>query len=289
MRLLVDLFKQEYFDWEVDGQLERYLGGFEKWPWRHPKARDVHPAIRLAGHVYLHVAYDLPRGIAATLSDAKVDDLQFPPGGRAAGLVETLRRSSSVTPRLPARWLFLRVSPAFENTLQSKEIRELLEEIAWPTKLVKVLWRKQKDALQVMAQWVLALRGAAWIYGELIADADESQRRDLVNRLREAIGNAQDVVLHRHCIFSMKIISTPLLDLAPAILAGLLAPALPAATGVGLVLLGVGFWLWRLQRQRREILAAIDDLGRETFRALASFPPGERPRPSEPQPQLEMT
>src|SRR6187455_1780857 len=60
---LVVVFQQLFEDWEDDPKLVKYLSALVT----DAKGRRVHRVFRLAGHVYLHVAYDLVRGVAATL------------------------------------------------------------------------------------------------------------------------------------------------------------------------------------------------------------------------------
>ena len=64
---LIEVFRQLYDDWQIDPALNGYMSDLEVWPSEYPNPKKVHRLFRLAGHVYLHVAYDLTRGVLSTL------------------------------------------------------------------------------------------------------------------------------------------------------------------------------------------------------------------------------
>jgi len=280
---LVVVFQQLFEDWEDDPKLVKYLSALEHWP--DANGRTVHRVFRLAGHVYLHVAYDLVRGVAATL-DAS------PPVHRnelhvAASSADTFVRPPPVivASRPDARLTFLAAAPAFAAALESQAGIDLLGDITLWSKLLGVLTRrKRRLALQAIGQWVLVLRNAALITAETITDMPPSARSGVVQKLREGIERAQTETADRFRITDVQPWTFPILCLAGPLAASIL----PAWAEVLIAMLGLAFaWAWIrdiARNRQRELLDAIDALGRGMHEALINA--RREGRDSEPEPSL---
>lgn len=272
---LVIVFQQLFEDWDRDPSLRLYLDALERWP--SPEGRRVHRVFRLAGHVYLHVAYDLVRGIAGTLdapSPVLPSDLQLANPSSAWFL--------SPAPKIErpeARLTFLAAAPAFAAALDSEEGVNLLGDVSMWAKLLGVLTRhKRRLALQAIGQWVLALRNAALITAETIADSPSPRRAAIVTKLRDGIERAQTSVSDRFSITDVYPWSFPVLGFAPLALWDL--P--PWASVLVWLLMLAGGWIVAvmfIRRRQQKLLDAINALGEAMFEALiAARGEGERSR-----------
>ncbi len=272
---LVFVFQQLFEDWDRDPKLQTYLNALERWP--SPGGRRVHRVFRLAGHVYLHVAYDLVRGIAGSLdapSPVHPSDLHLAHPGSAWFLPPEPKID-----RPAARLTFLAAAPAFAAALDSEEGVNLLGDVTMWSKLLGVLTRrKRRLALQAIGQWVLALRNAALITAETIADSPSPQRAEIVKKLRDGIEQAQTSVSHRFNITDVYPWSFPILGFAPLALWDL--P--PWASVLVWLLILAGGWIVAvtlIRRRQQNLLDAISALGEAMLKALiAARGEGERSR-----------
>jgi len=260
VRYLTLAFQQQFEDWEHDRDLAHYMDGLETW-----ERRPVHPAIRLAGHVYLHIGYDLPRSIAVTL------------GAATASMNVPSMRDTLVDPppvnvpradRSSARILFLQATPAFDRALLSSEGLAVLRRAGFPVHWLR-LWgaRRQRAALEVIGQWAIALRGIAWMHAEILADEPSANlQRAHVERLLTSIKQAQDAITRRTRLMDVRLFRAPVIaQLAPPI-----GFAIGTVVAVVLTLFAVGGMLTLLFSTRNQrIVAAIDALGHEIHRRLS--------------------
>ena len=266
---LVVVFQQLFEDWEHDANLTTYLSALERWPAQN--GRPVHRVFRLAGHVYLHVAYDLVRGVAGTLDTSPLvhrSELHV-----AASSTNTFITPAPVivTSRPDARLTFLAAAPAFSEALDSQAGVDLLGDVTLWAKVLGVLTkRKRRLALQAIGQWVLALRNAALITAEVIADLPPSKRSATVHKLRAGIESALADVSDRFRITDVQPWGFPILDVAAPLA---LFVAFPwAAPLIALLVLAVA-WNWAIsliRRRQQALLDAIDALGAGMLEALVA-------------------
>lgn len=276
LRYLIVVFRQLFNDWQVDSGLSEYLGSLERWPARGRKARRVHRLFRLAGHVYLHVAFDLTRGLAGTLpapvAATRIDrsDLFVPASSDSFARPEPVIAHS----RNDARMLFLRASPAVDQALQSDEGITLLEEVSvWAKALRFFPSKKRRQVLLVMAQWVIALRGSAWIAAETIADTAPPARAEFVARLRQAVIDAQTGVAERFRVTDFEPFGFPILSVAAPLLLVLNWLQTPG-TWLAVAVLLVAAWVdifRRAQRRQEDVMDGVDALGAALVNAMVEL------------------
>ena len=203
--------------------IEAYLLKFDKW--LMPRE------IRLAGHAFLHIAYDLPRVMSAKLS-------------------------ASVKDRTRQGQIFVQAGPLFSKTF--------LDWIA-AGKLGRIRKLFPQDAMRIMAFWVLALRTTAWVHAGVIEDfvisSPTQNLRDVEQRMAVALDDAAGKALGKTWILGIpELTNADLLQVAPigvlsrlTTAAGLLASAALGAAAV--ILVG-----WRLRRRQQTVLI-IEVLG----------------------------
>lgn len=273
LNALIKLFMQLYDDWQIDDELKGYLSALVSWPAGSLRPRRVHRLFRLAGHVYLHVAFDLTRGLAGTVPGPAGP---IPP----AELLVPKTSPSFVKPpsvtagaRPEARTLFHRAAPAFDRSLESDEFIELLGKVTFWAKLLSWVGPGRREQLAKMVPWVRALRSEAWITAERILDTTPSRREDLVRRLRQAVIDAQTRVAKRFRISDAYLFSYPTLAAgAPAAaLAWMQTPGVQTIL-VAVVLLAFGAFLVRQARDSVEdAMEAVDALGEAMLDVLVTF------------------
>ncbi|MEP7207845.1 MAG: hypothetical protein ABI920_12970 [Casimicrobiaceae bacterium] len=254
-------FEQQFGDWQSDPRLAGYLNGLETW-----RGKRVHPAIRLAGHVYLHIGYDLPRSVGVTLG-ADMGAMHVPSGSPA--LSQPAPVTVAPTDRVAARMLFLQATPAFEAALTSSDGRKVLRRAGFPMAWLRLFGaQRQQAALEVLAQWAIALRGIAWMHAEILADVPTtSMQQQHVERLLDTMQEAQDAITQRTRLLDVRLFRAPhLLQVAPLTLLSdgwMMTVAVMVVLAASLALAAHG--------RRQRIAAAIDALGRETYRRLAEL------------------
>ena len=268
---LIEAFRQLFNDWQADQGLSDYLSSLEWWPTGHARPRKVNRVYRLAGHVYLHVAYDLTRALAATLDAAgKLD---------RAELLVPANSDSFVTPvpviahaRTDAGKLFQRSAPAFAEALESKSGLQLLGKVWWGARFLRIpLPEMRRLALSTAAQWVLKLRLGAWDAAVRIADAPPVERVKLVSKLRDEIWAAQKKVASRFKLTDITLFEFPILSVSAPILLALASSHTYVPLAVSAVLLLV---IWRagylaIQNRQLVLIDAVNQLGAEVLDALA--------------------
>lgn len=140
---LIDNFRDEFDAWPSRRHLKPYLNKL--------RSRSTDPALRLAGHAYLHVAYDMPRVIARSLRT------NFP--GR------TTNQTGSRVPRDAAKLVYLDVASVLiqvvTNYTFDRDDSLLLSALSRIPILPKLV-------LSAIAHWMVALRTLAFVHGELI-------------------------------------------------------------------------------------------------------------------------
>lgn len=143
--------------------------------------RKIHRDLRLAGHVFLHIAYDLPRVIADSFS-------------------------ATPTMRSDGRRVFIHPTPRFLRVFLSyarKGALGVLPRIA-----------ASFDALRVLAYWVIALRTIAWVHAEVLSDAAgrSGVEYDMAGGLFDA---ADEAVSHKWLLGVPELDSSELLSILP--------------------------------------------------------------------------
>ena len=150
---LILKFEKEYSNWEFDDKLRNYLIRLHACP----------TLVRLVGHAYLHMGYDLPRVIGDTLLRAESESTdQLNPAGLLQGFY-----TSNMT-RLHELW----------NVYLDAD-RILIDAFAAAARSIpgcsgiafRTGWRiaRCRDLLRSPALWILLMRREAWHTGEKIA------------------------------------------------------------------------------------------------------------------------
>jgi hypothetical protein len=122
---LTGAFKQQFDGWPDDPRLGVYLSGLETW-----RNKAVHPAIRLAGHVYLHIGYDLPRRLAVTLG-ADRGAMHVPVG--SATLASPVPVAVAHSDWATARMLFLQAVIEFTSRGRRERIAAAIDALGRET------------------------------------------------------------------------------------------------------------------------------------------------------------
>jgi uncharacterized protein YukE len=139
---LVEGFQARFEMWQTDASLRGYLKHLDRLA-----ANSRHgPQLRLVGHVYLHIALDLPRVIGESLENSAI------PRDRAADIF-----------RQP-NWAF---REAFIDTILN------VEYVGWTLAyLLRFVSRSRKlsSALRLPADRILVWRLGAWINGHALAE-----------------------------------------------------------------------------------------------------------------------
>lgn len=272
-------FQQLFEDWGHDQNLAQYLADLVEY-----EGKRVHRLYRLAGHVYLHVAYDLVRGVAATLSSAQIVS-------PAELCVDPMQSKTFAHPtrvfinsRPAARLAFLAAAPAFSRALESNEALALLGEVTPFFRIFSAMGRrKRRLVLSTISQWVLTLRNAAFVTAEVIADSPPNDRPALVNTLAKELSKAQRKTRGRSELLDFEPWGFPLLSASPV---ALLADQSWTITAAVLVI-AVVWVVWLLIRHSSEkaLVAAIDALGFDVLEALVKVRQEANDLPLEPTPK----
>jgi hypothetical protein len=201
---------------------EQLIGGFDgkfkDWPnakrgtaigeyLRLFDARRVSKPLRVAGHAFLHVAYDLPRVIADSLNSRPATD----------------------RPRL--RSLFLMPGPVFRERFMAQARAGTFGVLLRPVGHLR--------PAEILAYWLLSLRSVAWIHAETLADSGglrptlESQLADGLLEAGKAGTTGSIAELDNHTLFRSMSVLTPVAEhpvIAGVIGAGVIAVILASAT-----------------------------------------------------------
>ncbi|MET0986823.1 MAG: hypothetical protein ABW034_15600 [Steroidobacteraceae bacterium] len=149
-------FTHEFRQWSSapPGPIWDYLACLEQ--------RKVSPTFRVAGHAFLHVAYDLPRVIADNLAGRTQAD------------------------RMRLRSVFLRPAPVFRELFMEQVRQGLMGFFSRPLGYLK--------PAEILSYWLLTLRTVAWIHAETLVDA-ASGRSTLERQLAQGLFNAAQASL----------------------------------------------------------------------------------------------
>ncbi len=233
---LIDGFEAEWRAWDCTahtGALSHYLSLFDD--------ERMSSSLQLAGHVFLHIGYDLPRVIARMLRKIK------PPRDR-----------------IRLRSLFLRPAPLFRELLVKRIARQL------PSPFRRML--AQFKPAEVLGYWILSLRSVAWIQGETLADTTNPAAMEA--QLLAALINVAGEVSQLKSSFNIpRLDNSRLFELASPVILSANYPLIAeigVATAAAATLIAMGY----RTRQRNLLIAAqIDHFGAlvqiETAKALA--------------------
>lgn len=245
-RSLVDGFTDEYAKWgkPTNANIQTFLDDFSAAP----------KLVRLAGHAFLHIGYDLPRAIADHLQPST------PP-------------LPALPPRSRLRQLFLWPGPMFRQVF-----REHIKCGAFGP-LARLFG--QLEPMEVLAYWVVALRSIAWIHAESLADYPKAKRSVAEANLARALNATAAGVGHFHWRIA-RLDNSKLLQVAPV---GLLAltewPLGPWFLAGAVLGLAVAAYLAR----SRSIALAIDTMAQyfaiEATRAIQAGEHEYQPLPYE--------
>lgn len=179
LRYLIHSFRDNYKAWEKGGpRLIRYLNRFRTL-FSSPYA------FRLIGHAYLHIAYDLPRIVADSLSN----------DGYSASGKDPLGRDLPIAiDRVRARGIFQKQSPLFLE-LAEKAFRRY--GIAGIPGVISKLIPERLSLFRVFGNWVVGLRMSAWVHGEVLRDVNTTERQIRESRLLYAVDQAAADVVGR--------------------------------------------------------------------------------------------
>jgi hypothetical protein len=169
-------FTAEFDAWPVTPQphIRGYLDLFDTTPSR---------ILRIAGHAFLHVAYDLPRVLANHMNHPQINRNQI-------------------------RNLFLRPAPRFRQVFRQHLRKGGFGFILRPVGSV--------GPVEVLAYWLIALRSVAWIHAEILADS-QADRIRLEQELAAALHAAGDDARSKPWIFGVpRLEISRLFQFAPA-------------------------------------------------------------------------
>jgi hypothetical protein len=224
----------------VDFQVE-----FHAWPGKYPDIKAYlelfEPApfqLRLAGHAFLHVAFDLPRIIA--------DSTSF-----------------SLRERARLRTLFLRPAPLFRQVFMDRAKRGKLGHLARPLGYFA--------PAEVLGYWLTSLRSVAWIHAEVLADVSVRRRQQITVDLGKALLESGRIAMKPRWIGLLnipKLDNNDLFQVVPSFSTAPVSLGLAAALGLGVTAAAT-------VRARNELIARrVELLGErvylETTKALRS-------------------
>lgn len=214
---LIEAFLARYQLWwqpqHPDPQIERYLARFDRW--------SVPAEVRLAGHAFLHIGYDLPIAMA---------DMLYPdPAAQARQGLVFVRPGP----------LFAKVCVEFVKSGDFGPVRRFL-----PAR-----------ALRLMSFWVLALRTTAWIHAGLLAYESGSRRDGMMAQMAVELDEAARRALEERWIWGIEELSNAeLVKGTPAAFA--FTPIAPAWYVVPAAAVMAAWWY-----RRKRINATIQVLG----------------------------
>lgn len=179
-KYLIESFHAYYQEWgkNKEPRFIRYLNHFRGW---------LTPTVlKLVGHVYLHIAYDMPRVIAESLSNDQHPYMYQDPLGREVPVMYN---------RVRPRGIYQKQSPVFLE-LAERSFRKY--KITGPIGFLSKIVPKRLSLFRVLGNWIVGLRMTAWVHGEILRDSPKRQRQQLESNLLYAVNQAaEDVVGHR--------------------------------------------------------------------------------------------
>lgn len=189
---LIQRFTVEFCNWDSlpAGPVRDYLALFEE--------AGVSRPLRLAAHAFLHVAYDLPRAIADSLS-------------------------ATPLPRASLRPLFVRPAPLFRQIFAARARRGSFGFLARPLGYIK--------AAEILGYWLLSLRSVAWIHAEVLVDALD--RPTLEGNLAQGLFDAGQAAREFNGVFGVpKLDNSTLFQVAPPLVIPVHYPTAAIATAL---------------------------------------------------------
>jgi hypothetical protein len=229
-------FDAEFQRWPTytTGPVFEYLDLFE--------SRRASPHLRLAAHAFLHIAYDLPRVISATLQ-----------------LQPAYTRESM-------RIAFLRPGPVLLKVFLAHARDGQLGLFA------RLLGRL--EPARAIAFWVLALRSIAWVQAEVVADRGGCAQceRNMAVLLLKA---GREAIAHRWVLGVSELDNSRLFQLVPAAGGGGFAGGVVGALIGSALTIAVVLWLMGQRAERNHAAGQIAVLGALVYSAmLRSSDPG---------------
>lgn len=223
---LIVTFQSEYRRWErsTHPDIIKYL----------QTAESCNRDLKLAAHVFLHVAYDLPRIIQCSFS-------RFP-GMETRG-----------------RGVFVRPGPRFLRVFQD-QMRDGTFGVVG--RLVG-----QLDAARALGYWLIALRSVAWIHAEMLDDLSRHSPYEFArvpSRMIAALTAALEGAKKKSWVLGIERMNNPSLSAGVPLLGAVMTweQIAGGAIGAGIVAAGAfGF-------QRHLVTSSIDVFGALTHRGM---------------------
>lgn len=223
---LIYHFQREYKSWpqSAEPRVITYLDTAEK----------CGADLKLAAHVFLHVAYDLPRMICLSFE-------QY--GGMDPGW----------------RGVFVRPGPRFLRVFQ-QQMRD--GTFGMLGRLVG-----QLDAAQALGYWLIALRSVAWIHAETLHDIQRSRGYQLLHvhrRMIDAMNTSLNEARKKPWVLGIERLNNPHLTAGVPLFGAAFTweQVVGGAIGAGVVAAGaLGF-------RRHRVTSSIDVLGALTYRGM---------------------
>jgi hypothetical protein len=248
-RALIAAFDLKFAEWQSPpfDEIQKYLKRFDG------AGRDM----RLAGHVFLHIAFDLPRAIAETP----------PPASPETRRGQLFLAPSSLFPKI------------FINFARDGGLGIL----------GRVFGRVH--AMQILGFWVLALRAQCWVHAAVLAEDrardDKDFGSDFATReasMARAMLTAADEAFKQRWVFGVSDLNNA--DLLPGLSPFMVAQVSTwtwsaAATTTAAAAIGLHLW-WRGRRRR---ISAIEVLGAYVYREMQRALGGGRGEDRGPEPR----
>lgn len=162
----LDASDRKWFEYLIHG----FLGEFRRWNRAELSgyfgilhAKGVNRYVSLAGHAFLHIAYDLPRTIAESLADPRLN-------------------SGSAEEKNRRRLAYVAVSPRFPDIIVDFLDDQWLARHFGETKL-------GRSVIEQITYWAIALRTVAWVHAEVLHD-NPAQRRNMEREILECLHRA---------------------------------------------------------------------------------------------------
>lgn len=174
---IISGFRREFTAWTSPAhpEINTYLSLFDRGKASRP--------LRVAGHAFLHVGYDLPRVLADSIAKFAIA-------------------------RSRLRMLFVRPAPLFREMFLRKAREGTFGILARPLGFVR--------PMEVLAYWLLSLRSVAWIHAEILADSPPTLRQAQEQALAQALLEAGQKAKESKWVFGIpKLDNSQLFQIVP--------------------------------------------------------------------------